>query len=869
MQYLPDALAAMAPYRQFILYKVVPIPEKPGKTNKLPVDPQSLSVYPKGTDWQKRPEMWSDFETCAALANTLGDTYGVGFLLTDNDPFFVVDVDSCRDASGGWSYFSQTLCGALPGAAIEVSHSGVGLHLFGTYTSMPDHGCRDCQKNGAEMYHTGRFIALTGLDAVGNAATDLTSYLPSFIQGFFPPIETKHKLGWTDGPIAHYTSDASDEELLSEMLASKPKTLALDPSQITFEDLWTRNVGKLALKWPHDKDDYNYSQADMALASHLAFWTGSNCERMLKFMWQSSLVRPKWETREQYVVDTVQKAADLQEDHHSVKPPINTEKLDEYGATRLRGSSPAQVELAEKLRAQAFETASPEAASVLANQSSAKFWLDNKDRTPEQLAQMVTPIDSVAGPAMCDEPELISGYQYLSSDMQLDFFKGCVYVADVNKVFTPSGQLLAKEQFNTLYGGYVFQMEETGNGDSKKAWDAFTLSRAVRWPKAHMTCFRPDLPPQQILELEGLRQLNTYVPITTRRMPGDAGPFLRHLELLFPNPKDREVMLSYMAACVQFIGQKFQWAPLIQGVEGNGKTLFTRCVQYAIGERYTHMPRADEVDEKFNEWMFCNLFIGMEDVYYPESKRHIIEILKPMITNDRQPLRAMQASQVMGSTCANFIFNSNHKDAIKKTRRDRRYAVFFTPQQTEEDLARDGINEAYFVELYSWLRNDGYAIVNEMLQTYAIKPEFNPALESGGLAARAPLTSSTEEAIAEGRGAAEQCVLEAIEEGRPGFAGGWVSSIALNELLKSLRKDLAISQNRRGEFMSELGYVHHPALPGGRTHSPTTVDGGSKPRLYIKRGHISSGLQKNSEIVTAYEKAQTGAQANEVAAKFA
>jgi hypothetical protein len=38
-------------------------------------------------------------------------------------------------------------------------------------------------------------------------------------------------------------------------------------------------------------------------------------------------------------------------------------------------------------------------------------------------------------------------------------------------------------------------------------------------------------------------------------------------------------------------------------VEGNGKTFFSKCVARAVGERYSHWPKAKEIDNKFNKWL--------------------------------------------------------------------------------------------------------------------------------------------------------------------------------------------------------------------------------------------------------------------------
>lgn len=91
-------------------------------------------------------------------------------------------------------------------------------------------------------------------------------------------------------------------------------------------------------------------------------------------------------------------------------------------------------------------------------------------------------------------------------------------------------------------------------------------------------------------------------------------------------------------------------------------------------------------------------------------------------------------------------------------------------------------------------------------------------------------------------GSVEQEVLEAIEEGRQGFCGGWVSSKALDNLLKAIRADRTVPVGKRRDMMRSLGYDWHPALKDGRVNNVIMIDGG-KPRLYIKVGHLQSCVQ--------------------------
>jgi hypothetical protein len=440
---------------------------------------------------------------------------------------------------------------------------------------------------------------------------------------------------------------------------------------------------------------------------------------------------------------------------------------------------------------------------------------------------------------------------------QIEYFKGCAYVRDIHRVFTPDGMLLKTEQFNACYGGYLFVMDSINDKTSKSAWEVFTQSQAYNFPKVHTTCFRPEREPGEIIHEEGWQLVNTYVPTETERQKGDPTPFLEHMDKLFPDDNDRAIIMAYMAACVQFKGSKFQWAPVIQGVEGNGKTLIISVVNFAVGSRYTHLPNAIDLagnGHKFNAWVQGNLFIGVEEICVSD-KREILEILKPLVTNSRLEIQGKGDNQITGDNRSNWIMCTNPKDALIITADSRRYCILYSAQQSNEDIVRDGMGGDYFPVIYDWLRGGGYEIINDYLHTYSIPVELNPALDRGGRCHRAPHTSSTHEAIGLSRGSVEQEILEAMDEGRPGFAGGWVSSMMLDKLLQDRNDHKRINHNRRRDILNELGYMWHPSLSEGRVNSVIMQEGG-KPRLYVKRGHIAQNIKGPAEVVRHYSEAQ-------------
>jgi hypothetical protein len=448
----------------------------------------------------------------------------------------------------------------------------------------------------------------------------------------------------------------------------------------------------------------------------------------------------------------------------------------------------------------------------------------------------------------------VEGTTFLSADQQAQLFAGCVYIVELHRALVPGGLLLKSDQFKAHFGGYTFVMDNRNERTTRNAWEAFTESQVLRCPRADGTCFKPALPYGTIVKDAGRTRANTWWPVETPSVEGDVAPFLVHLGKLFPVERDRLILLSYMAACVQHLGYKFQWCPFLQGVEGNGKTFFSRCVAEAVGRRYTHWPKASKISKQFNAWMVGRVLYCVEDIHTSENV-DVIEELKPMITGgDGLEIEAKGVDQISAEICGNFIVNSNHKSGLRKTRNDRRLAPLFCAQQQVEDLERDGMAGDYMRDLYDWALAGGYAHVTHYLKTFAIPDDLNPAKG----AQRAPKTSSTDAAIEAGRGRIEQEILEAIDAEELGFKGGWVSSNFVDKLLDRIGANRAIPPNRRRDLLQSLGYDWHPALERdrGRTQNLVMPDG-AKPRLFVRTtDEALRALKTPSEVARAYSEAQ-------------
>lgn len=713
---------------------------------------------------------------------------GVGFVFTPNDSLFFIDVDHALQGDR-WSDLAVQLCQQYAGCYVEVSRSGTGLHIIGTLPQPISHPCRNSSQ-GLELYSSGRYVALTGTYAQGDP------HHPGDLQHVLALPGWSNSPGerptdWTDQPDAEYTGPTDDDELIRRMCASQSATAAFS-NRAKPADLWNANVEALAVAYPSGSEasrlEYGYDHSSADAAL---------CQH-LAF----------WTGRDCERMDRLFRQSGLYR-----------EKWERSGYAR-----DTVLHAVGHCRAVYTHTPPTQAAP---------------DR-PEPM------------PTAPDCTDLREGFQLLSVPAQIEHFKGCVYIRSIHRMFVPDGELLKPEQFKATYGGYTFSIDMCNDKISRNAWEAFTENQGFNFPHAHDCCFRPECLPGEVIVEEGRTVVNTYVPIVTPSQPGDPSRVLQHIAKMLPDQRDQNILIAYMAAIVQYPGVKFQWWPLIQGMEGNGKSLIIRVLAFAVGQRYSHMPNAKDIDNKFNAWLRNKLFIGVEEIYTAD-RQDKIDALKPIITNDRIELQGKGNDQVTGDNRANGVMCSNHRDAIRKTLGDRRHCVFYTEQQEPGDLEKAGMSGDYFPDLYEWLRTEGYAIFNHYLRTYEIPKELNPATHCH----RAPMTSTTMEAIIASMGGVEQEVLEAIDEGRPGFCGGWVSSTALDVLLDGLKKGTSITKNKRRDMLRSLGYDWHPALVDGRVHNPITDSGRvTRPRLYVKKGSVAASLQTATDAVRHYQESQ-------------
>ena len=271
----------LSQYPQWVVWKKE---ERNGKATKIPFDPNRPEQHASTTN----PLTWGTFDEAIKAYETFPFA-GIGYVFSNQDPFTGIDLDHCRDATTGelepWAEEIVTQLDSYT----EVSHSGMGLHVI-VRAQLPAGGNR---KGRLEMYDQGRYFCMTGEHVEGKPFEILSRQAALnelHQQTFMPTIPRDH-----DTPLSCDGVPQDDQELLRRAMTA-------------------RNGAEFQALWQGDTSAYpSQSEADLALCSHLAFWTGGDPGRMDRLYRQSGLMRAKWDAwhgEATYGDKTIQKACE-------------------------------------------------------------------------------------------------------------------------------------------------------------------------------------------------------------------------------------------------------------------------------------------------------------------------------------------------------------------------------------------------------------------------------------------------------------------------------------------------------------------------------------------------------------------------------
>jgi len=275
MKAIPDELKRR---RQWCCWRTEVRDNKP---TKIPVSPQT------GRNAESDDSStWSSFSTAVRYYEEhRGELGGVGFMFSQDDPYTGIDLDDCLK-NGELTPEAKRIVDKF-NSYTEISPSGAGLHIIIKATKP---GSR-CRTGKVEIYDELRYFTFTG----------------NVINGKDTIRERQQALN------EFYDEVFSNQALEIKQEQTKPQQpTSLSVNGLLKKALNAKNGDKFRDLWRGDTSGYaSHSEADLALCSMLAFWTGGDKTQIDTLFRQSGLMRDKWD-RDDYRERTIDEAVKSQ-----------------------------------------------------------------------------------------------------------------------------------------------------------------------------------------------------------------------------------------------------------------------------------------------------------------------------------------------------------------------------------------------------------------------------------------------------------------------------------------------------------------------------------------------------------------------------
>jgi hypothetical protein len=205
------------------------------------------------------------------------------------------------------------------------------------------------------------------------------------------------------------------------------------------------------------------------------------------------------------------------------------------------------------------------------------------------------------------------------------------------------------------------------------------------------------------IERAGCRTFNLYRPPAPQiGDPNEAGPWLAHLERLYPD--DAAHIIRWCAQRVQRPQEKLNHALVFGGAEGIGKDTVLEPIKYGVGPWNFAEVNPQQVLGRFTPHLKSVVLrlseahdLGDTDRYALHEKLKTLIAAPPDVLRcDEKNLREHSVVNVLG-----VIITTNHEDGLYIPGDSRRYYVAWS------EISKEGYPPNYWHDIYHWYYQEG------------------------------------------------------------------------------------------------------------------------------------------------------------------
>ena len=229
------------------------------------------------------------------------------------------------------------------------------------------------------------------------------------------------------------------------------------------------------------------------------------------------------------------------------------------------------------------------------------------------------------------------------------------------------------------------------------------------------TCDKMEYAPhrkEKIFEAGGETFFNSYRPNTQemKREPSlkktAVKIFNDHIDFIATSDVERTALKNYFAFCVQRVGQKVDWTPLIISKhEGLGKSAFSVLFRKIFGEHNCSTVSAQRLLSGWTDFIAEKLFVVSHEVETHDSAA--LTELKSLITESRVRVNAKYARTYETNNCANFLLLSNKLSALRLEKHSRRFFVIYNNREPKD--------KKYYNKLFNAIENGAGWIYDHLM----------------------------------------------------------------------------------------------------------------------------------------------------------
>lgn len=342
-----------------------------------------------------------------------------------------------------------------------------------------------------------------------------------------------------------------------------------------------------------------------------------------------------------------------------------------------------------------------------------------------------------------------------------------VYDVSDDKFYHAETKVLVSAQgFNAMNDRHSLTKKDVLDGKTSPVSSAVDLALNVyKIPTVNGRMYAPGR--DSIFIYNDTQMANTYPESQVPPKPKQIRPVDKinikrvkaHLKHLLVDEDERRMLLDWLAYVVQNPGKRVNYAPLIQGVQGDGKSFFAFLLAAVMGAPNVRMGNAHILEGSFTGWAQGQCVMAIEEIRLIGHNRYdVLNRVKPFITNKVIEVHPKGRDPYNVENTTNYILFSNYRDAMPLSPNERRFLVLFSQWQSAEALRKfKDANPDYYVDLYGALEDSAPAIRYWLLQ-HELGENFNPMGD-------APITPAFEEMVVVSQPSDVRSINEIVKSG--------------------------------------------------------------------------------------------------------